>query len=120
MVEPYPRIRTSQEQNGNKTRSKRPIVKPGRSGSGPRYLARRVIGPVAVNADHTPFHAPGRADHGGVLDDRIVHLAPASVGDQRPSGAEPARNGAVRPRPGYHLTHAVELDDAQIGIPEAP
>ena len=38
----------------------------------PRHPAGRVIGPVAVEPDHAPFHAPADAEPARSLEDRIV------------------------------------------------
>ncbi len=78
----------------------------------------RVVGPVAVDADHAPLDAPGRADHAAVLDDGIAHRPPMAVGGQRAAAAEPARNGAVGPWPERDLADLVEVRDLQVGIPE--
>jgi hypothetical protein len=48
--------------------------------SGPRHLALRIIGPVAVEADHAPFHAVTCPQHAGVLNDRIVDQVLFAIG----------------------------------------
>src|SRR5687768_7102662 len=84
----------------------------------PRHLASRVIGPVAVDADHAPFDARNGADLTAVLHDRIVHCAPPPVGNQYASSAEAPRNRAVGPGPERHLAHTIKVGDPESGIPE--
>src|SRR5918995_4608987 len=86
--------------------------------SGPGGLAGWVVRPVAVDADHAPVHVPVRADHPGVLDDRVADRAPFSVGHQRPAGAEAARNRAVGPGAERDFPDLVEALDPQIRVPE--
>ena len=64
------------------------------AGSGPRHLAGRVVGPVAVEPDHAPFDAPGRADHAGVLADGVVH--------HRACGRRRCRRWRCRSGAGWH------------------
>src|ERR1700694_5350792 len=40
--------------------------------SGLRHLAGRVEGPIAIDPDHAPFDAPGRADQRGILTHRVI------------------------------------------------
>ena len=87
-----------------------------RSGTG--GLAGRVVGPVAVDADDAPVHAPVRADHAAVLDDRVADRAPLAVGNQRAAGAEAARDRAVGPGAECDLPDLVETLDPQIRVPE--
>src|SRR4051794_9618843 len=90
--------------------------RPSKSGLG--GLAGGGVGPVAVEADHAPLHAPTGADHAAVLDDRVFHRAPLAVGDQGAAGAEPARDGAVSPGPERDLANLLDGLNAQVGIPE--
>src|SRR5215212_5948793 len=83
-----------------------------------RRDAFRVVGPVAVDADHAPLHAPLPTDHAAVFDDRVADRPPVPVGDQRPAAAKAAGNGPVRPGPVGHFADAVEGRDLQVGIPE--
>src|SRR4051812_5544122 len=86
--------------------------------SGLGHLASRVVGPIAVEADHAPFDPEARADEAAVLDDREVHLPPGAVRDERVGAAEPARNGARHPRPERDLAHVLKINDLEIGVPE--
>src|ERR1044071_4718653 len=81
-------------------------------------LAVGVIGPIAIEPDHAPLHAPVGADHAAILDDRVADGAPHAVGNQRAPAAEPARNGAVGPGPESHLLDLIEAVDPQVGVPE--
>src|SRR5262245_48905874 len=86
--------------------------------SGPRGVARRVMGPIAVDADHAPVHAPACADHAGVLDDRVTHGPPLAVRDEGAAGAEAARDRTVGPRAERDLADLVEAFDPQRRVPE--
>src|ERR1041385_6585800 len=81
-------------------------------------LAVRVIGPIAIEPDHAPLHAPVGADHAAVLGDRIADGAPYAVGDQSAAGAEAARDRAVGPGPERHLLDLVDAFNPQVGVPE--
>src|SRR5450756_962665 len=85
---------------------------------GLRHLAGRVIGPVAVEADHAPFDAPGHADHAGILADPVIHPVLAPVTDRGHRRAEPARNGSLRPGPVGGFAHPLEVENLQVGVPE--
>src|SRR5262245_13752875 len=65
----------------------------------PGHLAGRIIGPVAIEPDDAPLDAPARADHAGVLGDRIVDSVLAAVGDLDDPAAEAAWNGVGGPGP---------------------
>src|SRR5262245_18514288 len=66
----------------------------------PGHPAGGVIGPVAVEPDDAPLDAPARADHAGVLGDRIVDGVLAAVRDLDDAAAEAARNGVGGPGAG--------------------
>src|SRR5580704_3636548 len=83
-----------------------------------RHLAARVIGPIAIKADHTPFDAPGHADHAGVLADPVVHRVLFAIVDQGYCLAEPARDGASGPGLGDDFVYPLEIKDSQVRVPE--
>src|SRR5262249_33922913 len=95
------------------------IPRPARA-SGLGHAAARVVGPVAVEADHAPFHAPARPDPAGILADPVVDRAGARVGDEGDAAAIAAGNGIRRPAPGPvgRLADAVDLHDVQGRLPE--
>ena len=55
----------------------------------PRRRGRRSIGPVAIEADDTPFDTPGGPDDAGVFRDRIVDPARSAVINMNFADAEP-------------------------------
>src|SRR5262249_32205305 len=80
----------------------------------PRHLARWIIRPVAVEADEAPLDPPARADHAGILGDRVMDHVPATIGDFDDAAAEAAWNGLRGPRAERGLAHLLEIEDAQI------
>src|SRR4051812_49396217 len=65
--------------------------------------AGRVVGPVAVEPDHAPFHALAVAGEAAILDDREMHLAHLAVREHGLAGAI-AAGGVFRwPGPGRGL-----------------
>src|SRR5262245_38898863 len=95
------------------------IPRPARA-SGLGHAAARVVGPVAVEADHAPFHAPACTDKAGILADPVVDRTGARVGNEGEATAKAAGNGIGRPAPGPvgRLTDAVDLHDEQGRLPE--
>jgi hypothetical protein len=73
---------------------------------------------VAVEPVHAPLRAPGGADEALVLAHREVDPALAAIGGEDDAGAEPARDEVEAPRAPGHLTHPLEADDLQRGVPE--
>src|SRR5258708_3194673 len=99
---PYQATATFQEQNkkGDKqTGSKAQAgAKPARK-SGPGGLAARIVGPVAIEPGHAPFHALAEAGKAAVLDDRVVHGVLRAIVQQHVGAAEAARNVVGLPGP---------------------
>src|SRR5262245_54377113 len=83
----------------------------------PGHPAGGVIGPVAVEPDDAPLDAPARADHAGVLGDRIVDGVLAAIRDLDDAAAEAAWNGVGGPGPERGLADLLEEQDAQISRP---
>ena len=54
--------------------------------------AGRVVGPVAVEPDHAPFHPPADTEPAGGLQDRVVDRVARAVRGVRDAVAEPARD----------------------------
>src|SRR5262245_21466543 len=86
--------------------------------SGPGHPAVRGVGPIAVEAGHTPLDAVGHSDHAGVLADRIVDRMLEAVRHEGEGGAEAARYRVRRPRPVRDLSHLVEGHDGEARRPE--
>src|SRR5438105_2602933 len=86
----------------------------------PGHAAGRVVGPVAVEADHAPFHPPADAEPAGGFQDRIVDRMARAVRDARDTIAEPARDrlGGAAPWPECRFPDAVDAEDFQVGSPE--
>src|SRR5581483_12277608 len=87
-------------------------------GSGPRHLAAGRVGPVTVEPDDAPLHAPTAADHPAILDDGVVDPPPATVRHERATAAKSTGDRAFGPRPRRDLVDAIEADDGELGIPE--
>ena len=83
-----------------------------------RRLCRPGCRPSCGRRRPRTIHAPARADHAAVLDDRVADRAPHAVGDQRAAGAEAARDRAVGPGPERDLADLVEAFDPQGRVPE--
>src|SRR5690349_5668741 len=86
--------------------------------SGFGHFAPGIVGPVPVEADHAPLDPEARADEAAVLDDRVEHRALGAVRNERIGATEATRDGAGHPRPERDLTHVLEVDDLEIGVPE--
>src|SRR3954468_14203048 len=86
---------------------------------GPRHTAGRVVGPVAVEPDDTPFDAPANAQPAGVFQDRIMDDMPSAVGDLRDAMTESAGNRlrCAPPGPERNLTHPFDADNLQVRRP---
>src|SRR5437763_17195209 len=76
-----------------------------RTGLWPRHPTGRIVGPVAVEPDHTPLHPPPDAEPAGGFQDGIVDRVVRAVRGVRDAIAEPARDrlGRAAPRPERHL-----------------
>ena len=83
----------------------------------PRRRGRRSIGPVAIEADDTPFDTPGGPDDAGVFGDRIVDPARSAVINMNFADAEPPRNCRVMPGHEGLLTDVFPGDDFQLRVP---
>src|SRR6476659_10911181 len=86
--------------------------------SGPRHLAGRVEGPVAVEAVDAELDAPGHADHAEVLAHRVVDAALDAVRQRGRRGAEPARDVVETPRPPADAADVLVFDDLEVRVPE--
>src|SRR5204862_6252079 len=86
----------------------------------PRHPAGRVVGPVAVETDHTPLDAPAHAEPAGVFQDRIVDGTARAVRHARDPMAEAARDGLRRasPRPECDLPDTIDAHELKIRTPE--
>src|SRR5215216_1230629 len=107
-------------QNGSRTKCERNEAQD-QGPLWPRHAAPRIVGPVPVEPDDAPLHAPTGADPAGVLTDPVVDGAGTRVGHQRHAAAKAARDAvrrAARPWPERGLVNTVESDDLQIGLPE--
>ncbi len=91
---------------------------PGERRSGPRHIARRIVGPVAVESHHAPLDAPALADHAGVLGNRIMDRVPAPIRYLDDTAAEATRNGVRRPWPECGFADQVEAPDVKGRLPE--
>src|SRR5215475_3542279 len=111
-TETYRRKGTARERNGM-NRDRR-----GYSCLRSRHFASRIVSPVAIQSDHTPFDTPEHPDHVGVLADRVVHSMFAPVRDCCNGGAEAARDRVGRPWPECDFPHPLIANDLQTGIPE--
>src|SRR5690349_2518681 len=87
-----------------------------RSGLG--GAAAGAIGPVAVEAGHTPFDALSEAGEAAILNDRIVHGTHLAVAQHHVAAAEAARNVVGLPGPERGLADAPETGDDKLRIPE--
>src|SRR5262245_49461296 len=85
--------------------------------SGTRHQAARVIGPVAVEADHTPFDPPGHPEPTTGLADRIMERPLAPVRDERNAIAEPARDRLRGPGAECRLANALDAENLEVGLP---
>src|SRR3954465_9999521 len=86
--------------------------------SGPRHLAGRVEGPVAVEAVDAELDAPGHADHAEVLAHRVVDAALHAVRQGGRGGGEPAGD-VVEPRgPPADAADVLVFDDLKARVPE--
>src|SRR3954451_18544384 len=86
--------------------------------SGPGGAAGRIVGPVAVESDDTPFDRVAVAGKAAILDEREVHLAHLAVVEQGVTRSIAARNVVGLPRPECDLVNGGEAGDLQRGIPE--
>ena len=84
--------------------------------SGAGHLAGGIEGPVAVEPDHAPLHAPARADEAGILADRIMHRPLAAITDQGDGATESARDRVGCPGPERGFTHLLEIDENVVFI----
>src|SRR5438128_957914 len=86
----------------------------------PRHAAGGIVGPVAVEPDHAPLHAPANAEPAGIFANRIVDGMGRAIRDPRDPAAEAARDRLRRALPGAErgLADAIDADDFQVGIPE--
>src|SRR4051794_28001482 len=87
---------------------------------GPRHAAGGIIGPVAVEPDHAPFHPPADAKPAGGFQDRVMDRVACPVRDARDAAAEAARDrlGCAAPRPECRFPDPVDAENFQIGSPE--
>src|SRR5437764_7831414 len=87
--------------------------------SRPRHAAGWIVGPVAVEADQAPLHAPADAEPAGSFQDRIMDRVAGAVGDVRHRVAEAARNGLRRaaPRPECDFPNTIDADDVEVRGP---
>src|SRR4030088_128969 len=85
--------------------------------SGPRHLAGRIVGPVAVEADHAPLDTPIGTDHAGVLGDGVVDGVLAAVGDFDDAAAESTWDGLCGPRTKCRFADLREIDDSEVAVP---
>src|SRR5882757_8588223 len=105
--------------------SKRPAYEPAIRDRGPRDSgllpcrpAARIIGPVAVEPDHTPFDALAKSGKAAILDDGIMH-GPGLAVVQHDIGSAVAAGNIVRtPGPERGFVDAGIAGDLQRGIPE--
>src|SRR5262249_59845366 len=77
---------------------------------GPRHLAVRAIGHVAVEADDAPFNPPAKSDHAGILGNGIMDDALAAVGNLHNTAAEAAGDGIGCPGSERGLANLLELN----------
>src|SRR5205807_10394654 len=84
----------------------------------PRHFASRIEGPIAIEPDDTPFHAPGHPDPTGIFADRVVDGMLEPVIDQRHGGAETPGNRVRRTGPVGALMDFSKANDAKFRVPE--
>jgi len=80
-------------------------------------LAGRVISPITIKPDHTPFHSPPDPDHPGVLGYGIMDDVRAPIGNVDEATSKPTRYGVCRPRAKRSLKNFFEHDYLEIIIP---
>src|SRR3954464_12549958 len=85
--------------------------------SGSRHLAGRIVGPVAVEADHAPFDTPIGTDHAGVLGDGVVDGVLAAVRDFDDAAAESTRDGLGGPGAERRLPDLRKSEDGEVAVP---
>src|SRR5438105_4251351 len=86
--------------------------------SGPGSLATRIVGPVAIEPGHAPFHALAEAGKAAVLDDRVMHGVQRAVVQEHVGAAIAARNVVGLPRPECGFMDLAIGRDLQSRIPE--
>src|SRR5690348_3416470 len=85
---------------------------------GSRRLAGGIEGPVAVEADHTPFDAMAVAGEATILDDRVMQGVEFAIVELHGAAAIAARDIVGLPRPERDLMDVAIGHDSQLRIPE--